>query len=104
MIHTETMPMTNSGTLEHLLSDGRLSVADALGLAMRVAESLRRLHDSGQVHGALTPASILVGQGGVELLPFHGDAGAITPYTAPELLEGRSADSRSDIFSFGAIL
>src|SRR5690349_12204498 len=97
MIHTETIPTTNSGSLEQLLSSGRLSVADALSIAMRIAEDLRRLHDNGQVHGALTPATVLVGQEGVELLSPVADEGAITPYTAPELLEGRSPDSRSDI-------
>jgi hypothetical protein len=37
----------------------------------------------------------------VELLPA---APALTPYLAPEILAGRPADERSDIFSFGAIL
>ena len=33
-----------------------------------------------------------------------GSARAITPYTAPEVVQGHPADARSDIFSFGAIL
>src|ERR1035438_7307556 len=34
----------------------------------------------------------------------EGSARAITPYTAPEVVQGRPADARSDIFGFGAIL
>ena len=33
-----------------------------------------------------------------------GSARAITPYTAPEVVQGHPADARSDIFGFGAIL
>ena len=34
----------------------------------------------------------------------QGSSGAITPYSAPEVVRGCAADTRSDIFGFGAIL
>jgi hypothetical protein len=92
-------------TLALRLSEGRLPLADALRYAMLLAESLRRVHDSGKVHGAVTPINLSMTAGGMELLPApEWTLGAITPYTAPEVLHGREPDIRSDVFSFGAIL
>ncbi|HEY1494580.1 MAG TPA: protein kinase [Candidatus Solibacter sp.] len=92
-------------TLAQRLSEGRLPVADALRYGMLLAESLRRLHDSGKIHGAVTPINLSMAGEGLDLLPApEWTKGAITPYTAPEVLHGREADIRSDIYSFGAIL
>lgn len=93
--------MNITSTLAERLSDGRLPVADALRIAAACAEQLRQMHEQGRVHGALTPSTIRLTEGGVELQPA---AAALTPYTAPEVLAGRPADQRTDIFSFGAIL
>jgi len=79
-------------------------VPDALRNAMILAEALRKVHDAGQVHGAVSPDCIAITRTGLELLPALGCAGDITPYTAPEVVQGRPADSRSDIFSLGTIL
>jgi len=94
----------NPQTLAHRMAQGRLPVADALRYGMILADALRKLHDAGQAHGGVTPASIVITRGGLELLPALGSVGEITPYTAPEVVEGKPADSRSDIFSFGTIL
>jgi hypothetical protein len=40
----------------------------------------------------------------VELIVAPSQPAAITPYTAPEILQGHPPDSRSDIFAFGAIM
>ena len=59
---------------------------------MLLAEALRKIHDSGKVHGAVTPFNLAMTTRGLELLPApEWTAGAITPYTAPEVLHGRDA-------------
>jgi hypothetical protein len=97
--------MREGATLAELMEGSRLPVADALRLAMSLAEALRRLHDGGEIHGALSPAIARISAAGIELMPpVSGPAMSITPYTAPEALMGRVVDARSDIFAFGAIL
>jgi hypothetical protein len=72
---------------------------------MILADSIRRLHDAGFVHGAVSPVHIALTATGLELLPATASSTrAITPYTAPEVVQGRPADIRSDIFSFGVVL
>lgn len=84
------------------MASGRLLVADALRAGMLIADRLRQIHDQGGAHGALSPAAVAIAGNAVELLPAPAaDAAA---YAAPEVLEGKPADARSDIFSFGAIL
>jgi hypothetical protein len=92
-------------TLAQRLSEGRLPVTAALRYAVQLADELRKLHDAGGVHGAVTPSNLELVATGLGLLPApEGSARAITPYTAPEVVQGRPADARSDIFGFGAIL
>ncbi len=70
---------------------------------LEAAGAIRELHERGEVHGSLTPETILAGQSSICLLkkpPSPADA----PYTAPEVLEGGAPDARSDIFAFGCIL
>jgi hypothetical protein len=101
----DRMPWDDKKTLAQRLSEGRLPVADALRYAVQLAEELRKLHDAGGVYGAVAPANLGLAAAGVELLPVpEGSGKAITPYTAPEVVQGRPADARSDVFGFGAIL
>ncbi|HLK49382.1 MAG TPA: protein kinase [Bryobacteraceae bacterium] len=91
-------------TLSQRLDEGKLAAAEALRLAMNLAEALRKLHDNGQVYGALTPSRVEITSSGVSLAAVQSPQRDVTPYTAPEVLRGRVADARSDIFSFGSIL
>ena len=91
-------------TLADRMREGRLPVAEALRLGMNLADALRRLHDGGSVHGALTPACVDLKEMGVELTAASVPVDESTPYCAPEVAQGRKPDPRADIFSFGAIM
>jgi len=91
-------------TLALRMTEGRIPVPEALHYAMSLADSLRKLHDAGKAHGAVTPSSIVLTATGLDLIPSLGPLATVTPYTAPEVLQGQPADARSDIFSFGALV
>jgi eukaryotic-like serine/threonine-protein kinase len=99
----EGMRSSSSPTLAQRLAEGRIPVGEALRYGMMLAESLRKLHDAGTVHGAVAPGNIALTASGVELLPVLR-LSEVTPYTAPEILSRRPAEIASDVFSFGAVL
>jgi eukaryotic-like serine/threonine-protein kinase len=72
---------------------------------MQLTDALRKLHDSGRWHGALSPSNLGLHPASIELLaPPEGSTRMVTAYTAPEVVQGSPADISSDLFSFGAIL
>src|SRR5712691_279199 len=105
---------------------GPLPLDDALRLATQIADALDAAHRKGITHRDLKPGNILVTKAGVKLLDFglarfthkvpaEGDTltMAITnpgtvlgtfQYMAPEQLEAKEADARTDLFVFGAVL
>src|ERR1035438_9430815 len=95
-------PMTPQ-TLAQRLSQGRIPVAEALRSSMLLADALRKLHEGGGTHGAVSPATVHLTATGLELMPAPPMDEA-TAYQSPEVLHGGPADARSDIFSFGAVV
>ncbi len=118
-------------TLAARLGKGPLPLRDVLRYGIQIAEALDHAHRHGIVHRDLKPANIMLTPSGVKVLDFglatlRGEDAAPAPpdktpaprgqapsdrallgtvyYVAPERLEGRRADARSDLFSFGGVL
>jgi hypothetical protein len=104
MTPNATTPTNEPRTLAQRLAQGKIPAPEAERYATILAEALRKVHDAGQVHGGVSPASIVLTGSNLELLPAAHTDGTITPYTAPELLQGRRADCGSDVFAFGAVV
>jgi len=109
---------------------GPLAPPEAVRLALGIASALEAAHAKGITHRDLKPANILMTQSGlqssVKLLDFGlalvndnsgvdiadaptalSVAGAVmgtVAYMSPEQAQGKPADARSDIFSFGLVL
>ena len=132
-IHYLVMEYVEGETLQQRLEKGRLPLDQALEYAIQIADALDKAHRQGVVHRDLKPGNIMITKSGTKLLDFglaklKGDAGAVSPlsqmptqdpsapltaegtilgtvqYMAPEQLEGKEADARTDIFAFGAVV
>ena len=116
-------------TLRERLRGGPLSVRNALDFGMQTMRGLAAAHEKGIIHRDLKPDNLFVTKDGrIKILDFglaklihpepeddltvtnaelHTDAGAVlgtVGYMAPEQVRGCPADTRADIFAFGAIL
>jgi eukaryotic-like serine/threonine-protein kinase len=117
-------------TLADRLLKGPLPLEQTLRYGMQIADALDKAHRQGIVHRDLKPGNVMITKTGVKLLDF-GLAKAVAPasqqssltalptqmnltqegtilgtfqYMAPEQLEGKEADARTDIFAFGCVL
>ena len=125
------MEFVEGETLEKRLERGPLPPDQVLKYAIEIADALDKAHRQGIVHRDLKPGNIILTKSGAKLLDFglatlaEGHAAPVAAvltemtvenkkltaegtllgtfqYMAPEQLEGKPADARTDIFAFGA--
>jgi eukaryotic-like serine/threonine-protein kinase len=72
-------------------------------LIRQLGAGLDHAHERGIVHGDLNPRKILItGDGELRILGF-GAAQSIPAYASCELLEGRAADTRNDLYALACV-
>ena len=118
-------------TLADRLKKGALPLDPAFRYAIEMADALDTAHRAGITHRDLKPGNIMLTKSGSKLLDFGLAKTGATPasalagvsaaptregltaqgailgtfqYMAPEQLEGKDADARTDIFAFGAVV
>ena len=111
------MELIKGHTLRDVLKDkGALPPRLALALIDPVVEGLGAAHEAGLIHRDIKPENVLIADDGRIKLGDFGLARAISTststgaligtvaYLSPELVLGRPADARSDIYSVGIML
>src|SRR6201998_390656 len=118
-------------TLAQRLARGALPLDQTLRYAIEIADALDKAHRKVITHRDLKPGNIMLTKGGTKLLDFGlaklaQEVGPVTPesqlptmkdaitaqgtilgtlqYMAPEQVEGKEADARTDIFAFGVVV
>jgi eukaryotic-like serine/threonine-protein kinase len=103
---------------ERLARDGRLLPEQARRIVTESAEALKAAHEENIVHRDVKPGNIMIDRRGRSVLTDFGIASIVHPdnqptaskyimgtpgYLPPEVMTGRPADHRGDIFALGAV-
>jgi Tol biopolymer transport system component len=129
-VHFLVMEHLEGQSLADRLQKGKIPFDEALPYAIEIADALDAAHRHGIVHRDLKPANIMLTKDGAKLLDFglaklqepstvvaesmlatedkpltaEGALLGTFQYMAPEQLEGKEVDGRTDIFAFGTLL
>src|SRR5437870_733739 len=108
--------------LKEVICAGTLEISQAVHLGIQIADGLGAAHRAGVIHRNIKPENIMVvgREDEVKLMDFGiarlREAGASTrltragmimgtpAYMAPEQIEGREINERTDIYAFGIVL
>jgi eukaryotic-like serine/threonine-protein kinase len=125
------MELLQGETLEQRLKKGPLPSEEVLRFATQIADALAKAHKLGITHRDLKPANIMLTKLGAKLMDFglakqsaqaplaqaltemtmehskltgEGTIIGTLHYMAPEQLEGKETDARTDIFALGEVI
>ncbi len=126
--HFIAMEYVVGETLRDKIAGRPVDVSEIIRLSMEIADALDEAHGKGIVHRDIKPANIIItSRGQAKLLDFglakldvtreqvntqastlaQTTPGAVmgtVPYMSPEQALGKTVDSRTDIFSLGAVM
>jgi predicted ATPase len=112
------MELIVGSTLSRLINQRPVPIPEVLSISMQIARAIEAAHLRGILHRDIKSANVMVdAHGRARVMDFGlavrrdparpeqqtGEMGTLA-YTAPELIQGRTADERSDMYSFGVIL
>lgn len=116
-IHYIVMELVEGITLKkYIEKKARLSVKEAISIAIQVAMGIEAAHNNGIIHRDIKPQNVIISKDGKVKVTDFGIAKAATSntitsnvmgsvhYTSPEQARGGYSDEKSDVYSLGITL